>query len=1457
MIVDSIENGPYVRRMIATPGELDLHVPVPESFHEQTDDELTENDLKRMDADDQAIQTILLGLPEHVYATVDSCETVKEIWERVRQMMKGSDIREQEKKANLFNEWEKFTSTDGESIESYYHCFMQLMNDLKRNKHFLENIALNLKFLNNLQPEWKRHVTIILQTKNLHGADFTQIYDFLKINQDENAGIQVAQNAVQNAGVQNGGNQNGLVVVPGIANQNGTGNVVAARAEDDLDKIKEVNANCILMANLQHASTSGTQLDKAPVYDTDGSAEVHLNDNCYDNEIFNMFTQEDQYTDLLEPIHGPQLVPQNDNHVIYVAPSMVHSGGTVGTSYAPNEETRAHQETVYRNLVDQVAQEKEYVVLWNNWYTKCEECEYDKISYDKAYNDMQQKVERLQAMLRDLKGKSSDTPSATNTLDPLNQKLESKIVELEFQESHSVPQPREFNVVKHRNVIAPGMFKINPSQTPRIDLVPNKQSRLVHTARTRRPQPKGNTKNVRVPSASKSSEVKKNVTVKDHHRNLLLSKNQKTMSSECNNIKLAIRNDKSEIVYDTYKLGHNLFSVGQFYGADLEVAFRRNTCFIKDMDGVDLLKGNHSTNLYIINLYDMASASPICLMACETPTKSWLWHQRLSHVNFDTINDLAKNDLVSGLPNFKYAKEYLCLSCEQGKRKRASHPPKPVPNSKQRLHLLHMDCVVQCELNRTLVEAARTMLIFSHASLLLWAEAIATACYTQNRSIITDNDREDIDKLGAKGDIGFFIGYSVNYVAYRVYNRRTKKIIETMNVTFDELSAMAFEQNSSRPGLQSMTSGQISSELELTYAPSTITPQRPSERDLDILFEPLHNEYLGGQPSAVPRTIHVAPVIQNLQAPTASMSFQDSAPVPTNSSNTPVSSHNVDAISPQHAQLDVWELVPSPDGIKPLTLKWLFKNKHDEENTVIRNKTRLVVMGNRQEEGIDFEESLALVARIEAIRIFLAYATHKGFTVYQMDVKTAFLHGSLKEDVYVCQPEGFIDADHPSHVYKLKKVNQSPSGIFINHSKYLHEILKKYGLNTCDIIGTPMDFKDKLDLDQIGTPVDATKYHSMIGSLMYLTSSRPDIIHATCDFGFELTGFSDTDYVGCKDKSTFAVSIMKPKSVKEALTDPAWIESMQEELHQFIRLDVWELVPSSDGIKPLTLKWLFKNKHDEENAVIHNKTRLVMRGYTQEEGIDFEESFAPVARMEAIKIFLVYDAHKGFIVYQMDVKTAFMHGSLKEDVYVCQTEGFIDADHPSHVYKLKKALYGLKQVPRAWYDELSTLLLQNGFSKGTIDPTLFTRRFDNDILVVQVYVDDIIFGSTNHRYATLFSDLMKCRFEMSMMGEMTFFLGLQIGTLVDATKYHSMIGALMYLTSRRPDIVHATCVCARYQAHPTEKHLKEVRRIFRYLWGTVNMGLWYTKDSGFELTGFSYADYAGCKDTFKSTSGGA
>nr|GFA75664.1 retrovirus-related Pol polyprotein from transposon TNT 1-94 [Tanacetum cinerariifolium] len=250
-----------------------------------------------------------------------------------------------------------------------------------------------------------------------------------------------------------------------------------------------------------------------------------------------------------------------------------------------------------------------------------------------------------------------------------------------------------------------------------------------------------------------------------------------------------------------------------------------------------------------------------------------------------------------------------------------------------------------------------------------------------------------------------------------------------------------------------------------------------------------------------------------------------------------------------------------------------------------------------------------------------------------------------------------------------------------------------------------------------------------------------------------------------------------------------------EELHQFDRLDVWELVDRPLCTNVIKLKWLWKNKHDEENTVIRNKSRLVAKGYAQKEGVDFEESFAPVARLEAVRLFIAYAAHKSFTVYQMDVKTAFLYGPLKEEVYVNQPDIFVDPYHPNKVYRLKKALYGLKQAPRAWYDELSKFLLSKGFTKA---------KYAQEILKKHGMTSCDNIGTpmaTKHPDADLSE------------------------TPVDQMKYRSKVRALMYLTACRPDIMHATCYCARYQAQPTEKHLTAVKRIFRYLKDTIHMGL--------------------------------
>ncbi|GJY38644.1 putative ribonuclease H-like domain-containing protein [Tanacetum coccineum] len=364
-----------------------------------------------------------------------------------------------------------------------------------------------------------------------------------------------------------------------------------------------------------------------------------------------------------------------------------------------------------------------------------------------------------------------------------------------------------------------------------------------------------------------------------------------------------------------------------------------------------------------------------------------------------------------------------------------------------------------------------------------------------------------------------------------------------------------------------------------------------------------------------------------------------------------------------------------------------------------------------------------------------------------------------------------------------------------------------------ELSGDDEDVGAEADINNLDTtiqvsPILTTKIHKdhpldqVIRDLQSATQTRRMLKNLEAH-GFVSTIQQRTNHKDLQ-KCLFAcfLSIEEPKKVIHALKDPSWIEAIQEELLQF---------------------------------------KLVAQGYTQEEGIDYDEVFAPVAIIETIRLFLAYASFKDFMVYQMDIKSAFLYGKIEEEVYVCQPPGFEDPDFPNRVYKVEKVLYGLHQAPRAWH-------------KG-------------DILLVQVYVDDIIFGSTKKELCNAFEKLMHEKFQMSSMGELTFFLGLQLftevkttstptetqkplikdedGEDVDVHMYRSMIGSLMYLISSRPDIMFAVCACARYQVNLKVSHLHAVKRIFRYLKGQPKLGLWYPTDSPFDLVAYTNSDYAG------------
>nr|GEW43059.1 hypothetical protein [Tanacetum cinerariifolium] len=595
--------------------------------------------------------------------------------------------------------------------------------------------------------------------------------------------------------------------------------------------------------------------------------------------------------------------------------------------------------------------------------------------------------------------------------------------------------------------------------------------------------------------------------------------------------------------------------------------------------------------------------------------------------------------------------------------------------------------------NHTLIEAARTMLIYAQPPLFLWAEAVATVCFTQNRSIIRlrhgktpyellhsklhelsffhvfgslcypTNDSENLGKLQPKADIEIFIGYALTKKAFRIYNRRTRRIVETIHVDFDELT--------------------------------------------DLLLQPMFDELLNPPPSVVNQTPEaIAPIAEVI--PTG---YVDSTGLP--------SSTTVEQDAPSTSNS------PTPT---------------ETQSSVIPQDV--------EDDNLDID-----VAHMRNDPLF-------GVPIPEV---------TSVQSTTSASPPAIMQTNHPMPHHNSKWTMDHP-------------------LN--NIIG------------QLSRPV-STRLQLHEQALL-------------CYYDAFLTS-------------------VEPKTYKEALTQSCWIEAMQEELNEFEHLEVWELVPRQNQVMVITLKWIYKVKLDEVRGILKNKARLVARGYRQEEGIDFEESFAPVARLEAIQIFLAYAAHKNMVVYQMDVKTAFLNGNLREDVYVSQPDGFVDTDNPNHVYKLKKALYGLKQAMSAWYDMLSLFLLSQDFSKGLVDPTLFIRKNGNDLLL---------------KYGFESCDPVDTPMvEKSKLDED------KEGKAVDPSHYHGMIGTLLYLTASRPDLQFAICMCARYQARPTEKYVHTVKRIFRYLCGTVHRGLWYPKDSSIALTAFADADHASCQDTRRSTSG--
>ncbi|GLJ25519.1 hypothetical protein SUGI_0488560 [Cryptomeria japonica] len=335
----------------------------------------------------------------------------------------------------------------------------------------------------------------------------------------------------------------------------------------------------------------------------------------------------------------------------------------------------------------------------------------------------------------------------------------------------------------------------------------------------------------------------------------------------------------------------------------------------------------------------------------------------------------------------------------------------------------------------------------------------------------------------------------------------------------------------------------------------------------------------------------------------------------------------------------------------------------------------------------------------------------------------------------------------------------------------------------------------------------------------------------------------------------------EPKIVKEAFNSEDWINAMTEEIDQIKKNDTWTLVPRPKDKNVISTKWIFRNKLNEKGEVIRNKARLVCKGYAQEEGIDYGETFAPVERLEGVRTLLAYAAYKNFKVYQMDVKSAFLNGILEEEVFIEQPEGFVEGENNDQVCELNKALYGLKQAPRAWYERLHSYLIKIGFIRTSENNNKYMKNDENGIPISAIFVDDVIF-SGNDSLCKNFGNEMSKEFEMSLIVSTPMTTNCKLSkndesASVDETLYRSMIGKLQYVVYSRPDIAHAVGIVARFVAYPKETHMTTIKRIFRYLKGTEDYGLVYRKGNVFDLKVYTDADWAGNIDDRKSTSRGA
>ncbi|GJS80045.1 putative ribonuclease H-like domain-containing protein [Tanacetum coccineum] len=888
-----------------------------------------------------------------------------------------------------------------------------------------------------------------------------------------------------------------------------------------------------------------------------------------------------------------------------------------------------------------------------------------------------------------------------------------------------------------------------------------------------------------------------------------------------------------EDVYFVKELKFNFFSVSQMCDKKNSVLFTDTECVTLSSDfklteeSHVLLKVPGEDNMYNVDLKNVVPQGGLtCLFAKATPDKSNLWHRRLGHVNFKTMNKLVKGNLVRGLPLKLFEINQTCVACQKGKQHKASCKTKTASLISQPLQMLHMD-LFGLTFIRSLMKKMYCLVVTDDFSRFSWVFFLATKDETSEilKTFITG-----IEKLK---DLRVKVIRCDNRTEFK--NRVMNQYCEMKGIK-REFSVVGTPQQNrvverkNRILIEAARTMLADLKLPTTFWAEAVNTACYVQNRV-LVIKP-HNKtpyelFLGRKPA---------------------LSFMKPFGCPVTILNT------IDHLGKFDGKADEGFFVGYSTNSKAFRV-------FNSRTRIVEENLHLVVAGNQPDGSTGTKDSL-----------------DAGFKPSGEEEKKDFKDPGNEDSEVPSTEEPRVNQEKDANVNITNNINTISStdnvaGIEDNdvdenivygcaddpNMPNLEEIVYS---DDDDDVDVEADMNN-LDAIILVSPIPSTRVHKdypvkqIIGDLNYAPQTR---------------------------------------RMTKKLEEHGLFSSVQQRTNHkdFQNFDL------PYGKRATGTKWIYKNKKDESGIMVRNKARLVAQGYTQEERIDYDEVFAPVARIEAIRLFLAYASFKDFVVYQMDVKSAFMYGKIEEEVYVCQPLGFEDPEFPDRVYKVEKALYGLHQAPRAWYKTLSTYLLDNGFQRGQIDKTLFIKKVKGDILLVQVYVDDIIFGSTKKVLCIEFEKLMHKKFQISSMGELTFFSGLQVtqkddgifisqdkymneilkkfgfsdvktattpmethkpllkdadGEDVDEHLYRSMIGSLMYLTSLRPDIMFLVCACARYQVNPKASHLHAVKRIFRYLKGQPKLGLWYPKDSPFDLVAYTDSDYVGESLDRKSTTG--